>query len=63
MNLKRILVYACAMLALGTALGGCVIVPVPIGHGRYERDDRYDRHDYAPDRRHGDDRYGGSEGR
>lgn len=58
MKLARKLASVGVLLAFGMGLGGCVIVPVPIGHGRYDRD-RYDHRYDAPYHGRGDARDGG----
>lgn len=35
MRLIKAVAGVCVLVALGSALSGCVIVPVPYGHGGY----------------------------
>jgi hypothetical protein len=41
MKLLKALAGICSAIALASALSGCVVVPVPIGHGGYYHHDRY----------------------
>ena len=36
----RAIAGVCVLVVLGSALGGCVVVPVPFGHGGYYHDHR-----------------------
>ncbi len=38
MRLVKAVVGVCVVVVLGSALGGCVIVPYHYGHGRYYHD-------------------------
>jgi hypothetical protein len=40
MRLIKVVAGACILAALGSALGGCVVVPVPYWHGGYYHDRR-----------------------
>jgi hypothetical protein len=41
MKFTRIIAAACIAIAAASALSGCVVVPVPYGHGGYYHHYRY----------------------